>query len=140
MLRQKGMSLIEVIVVVAVFFMLAAVAVPRFVFLAQSARVDTVRLLADDLRAAADATYRVWDTAGRPETLAMRGEVLALTNGYPSVDDIATLAVDGADFDFESGVFHYVDGERRVDGCRVVYEPPEYAGERARVSAIVDGC
>ena len=57
---QRGLTALELLVVVAVIAMLAAVAVPRFSVLDREAREQAVISLADGVRSAAEITHRVW--------------------------------------------------------------------------------
>ena len=138
--KQRGMSTVDVMVVAAAFVMLAAVAVPRFAFLSEEARVEAVRNLAEDVRASSDLTFRVWDSAGRPATLTTDDTVLELVHGYPSTASVGAIIFDDSEFEFDMGVWHYSRDQKRIENCFVSYEAPRAENERPNIAAKVDGC
>jgi len=138
--NQHGLSTVDLMIVAAAFFMVAALAVPRFAFLSEEARVDSVRNLAEDVRASAELTYRVWDSAGRPKTLRTSGETLELAYGFPTKVSVGAVVMDDSEFLFDNGVWHFADKRKKIENCFVSYEAPRSAAERPLITANVDGC
>ena len=139
-MQQRGVTLVEMITIVAVFFMMAALAVPRFAFLSEQARVDAVRSLSEEVRHASEMTYRVWLSAGQPGELFTNGKTLDLEYGYPGTDAIRNVVVDAVDFDFAGGMFQYSMGDATLANCGVTYTPPRHEDDVPQVTVAVDGC
>lgn len=72
--KKTGFSLVELVVVIAVMGMLAAVALPRFINVQSSARVAIGHKLAASLRSAANLGRASWVAAG------------SITTGTPTVN------------------------------------------------------
>ena len=88
---QSGFTLIELIAVVVILGILAAVAIPKFVDLSSDARTAKVNAAAGALKSAAamaHGKYLVNSTS--PQTF--EGVSVAFTNEYPDAASIAPLA------------------------------------------------
>jgi prepilin-type N-terminal cleavage/methylation domain-containing protein len=136
---QRGLTALELLVVVAVIAMLAAVAVPRFSVLDREAREQAVISLADGVRSTAEITHRVWSAAGRPDSLTFHGEELRFVHGYPAEQAIARAVIGPGGFRHGNGMWVHEDARSALD-CGVVYLPPTAEGVPATVNAYTDGC
>ncbi|HZX22053.1 MAG TPA: type II secretion system protein [Woeseiaceae bacterium] len=136
---QKGLTALELLIVVAIIAMLAAVAVPRFSLLDREAREQAVVSLADGVRSSAEITHRVWSAAGRPDTLTFQGEELRFVHGYPVEQAIAHAVIGPGGFRQNNGVWMHEDARSALD-CGVVYLPPATEGVPATVNAYTAGC
>jgi MSHA pilin protein MshA len=139
MKSQKGLTALELLIVVAVIAMLAAVAVPRFSSLDREAREQAVMALADGVKSSADITHQVWSAAGRPETLTFQGEELRFVHGYPAEQAIARAVIGPGGFRHSKGMWIH-EGARSALDCGVVYLPPTAEGVPATVNAYTAGC
>lgn len=137
--EQRGLTALELLVVVAVIAMLAAVAVPRFSTLDREAREEAVLSLADGVKSSAELTNQIWSAAGQPETLRFQGEEIPLVHGYPAEQAIALAVIGPGGFRENDGVWIH-DGAQSALDCGVVYLPPSGAGMQATVNAYTDGC
>lgn len=87
-IHQAGFTLIELVVVMTILGVLAAVAVPRFVDLRREAFISTMRGLRGALQSAATMVHAKAIVAGVAEqasaTIEIDGEDIELAYGYPA--------------------------------------------------------
>jgi MSHA pilin protein MshA len=90
---QAGFTLVELIVVIVILGILAAVAVPRFMGLETEARVAAVKSLGGTLKSAANMAHAVCQSqACAPgATLTIEGQSITFVNGYPNNATIGLL-------------------------------------------------
>jgi MSHA pilin protein MshA len=92
-LKQRGFTLIELVVVIVILGILAAFAVPRFMGLENKARAATLKSMQGTLMSAANMAYGVWEaqgTGGNNVTLPGVGTI-AVVNGFPTTATIVQL-------------------------------------------------
>src|SRR4051812_6459234 len=82
---QAGFTLVELIVVIVILGILAAVAVPRFMGLETEARVAAVKNLGGTLKSAALMAHSVCmaQNCTTGSTLTIEGQPILFTRGYP---------------------------------------------------------
>jgi MSHA pilin protein MshA len=84
---QRGFTLIELVVVIGIFGILAAFAVPRFARLDGQVRTGNVRALEGTLRSSSALSHSVWLAAGNnPANVQMEGSgnITMTAAGYPA--------------------------------------------------------
>jgi MSHA pilin protein MshA len=92
--KQRGFTLIELVVVIVILGILAAFAVPRFMGLEDKARVATLQSMQGTLLSAANMAYGVWEATGTGgATVTIPGVVGAqpVVNGYPTTASIQNM-------------------------------------------------
>lgn len=138
--NQNGFTLIELVVVIVILGILAAVAVPKFVNMQTDARVAAVNGLAGSINSAKTLAKAAHLMRGG-NTVDMDGTAVAVdtTTGYPT--DVAAGIAAAVDF---SDQFTFTDGsgfalaDYTVTTCGVEYDYT--AGGAANVVVHTDGC
>ncbi|MBU0854575.1 MAG: type II secretion system protein [Gammaproteobacteria bacterium] len=92
--QQSGFTMIELIMVIVILGILAAVALPRFVDFSGSAKAATVSGLAGGMRSASSIAHAAWLAKGdkTATTVDMEGESIKMVNGYATADTSGIIA------------------------------------------------
>lgn len=95
--KQRGFTLIELVVVIALLGILAAFAIPRFASLEKEARSAVTQGLSGSLRSAAAMAHGLHLATGLT-TVNMEGNDIDIVNGYPDADTIELTLSDASGF------------------------------------------
>ena len=139
MKSQAGFTFTELLTVVTVMAMLAAVAVPRYAMINSDTRSQAVRLLAANVKSSASLSNKVWKATGQPVRLTLDGRSVDMRYGYPTDRSIAEIVVMSSEFEFADGYWkHNESGAGQ--GCAVLYIAPPNPDAEATVIGYTDGC
>lgn len=134
-------SRLDVLILIACLGAGTAVAIPRHVRLATSARADEVSALTRSAAMAAQLAHARWIAASKPPTIDGPRGVVAMTFGYPSAATLPLMLAEAetATFVYSGGVWQH-SSLRGARPCGVVYSPPAAAGQNPAINARTGGC
>lgn len=141
MRKHAGFTLIELVVVISILGILAAVALPRFVSMTGEARIAKMKGAVGAVNSGAALMHAKWLAAGSPSAgnVNYEGGTLAVATdmvfGYPTAAKIALVAGLGADYDVATvaaGVLTVK--EATGSACSFTYTEPSAAGNSPTVT------
>jgi MSHA pilin protein MshA len=111
--KQRGFTLIELVVVIIILGILAAFAVPKFMGLEGEARIAAVKSIGGSMEAADTMAHGIWESTANPVSpLTINGVAVAFVNTYPSAASIGLLL----DQSTSSGYSNPANGEYVPNG------------------------
>ncbi|WP_281069999.1 pilin [Pelomicrobium methylotrophicum] len=144
-LKQKGFTLIELVVVIVILGILAAVALPRFVNLTSEARAAAVQGMAGGLRSAVAVVQAKYLAAGDPAatTVTMADGTSVAVNAGTGIPTGAAAGIGAAMQSLDGFTVDYTTSTavtfRPTNGgsatCQAVYN-----GSTGAVTTTVSGC
>jgi len=138
--RQRGFTLIELVVVIALLAILAAFAIPRYAGLEREARSATILGVAGSVRSGAALVHGLYLSQGL-NPVVMEGNIINLTEGYPDATDVSLTLADLTGFTVvvNGGGNQAVFSKTGLSNCEVVYNDA-LANNSPQISVDTSGC
>lgn len=141
---EAGFTVVELVVVIVIIGILAAVGVPRFMGFQAEARVAAVKSLGGTLKSAANMAHGVCLAQGcaNNSTITIQGRAITFVNSYPTNATIGLLLPSTDGFTASSPGSTFTKSDARTINCWVRYTEAAEAGQAPtityRLGAITD--
>lgn len=150
---DRGFTLIELVIVMAIVGLLAVVVLPRFVNLtgdARGARINGALGSAKSAALIAHGTALARNLGNGATTVLAEGANITIINGYPTADAAGILdaaQITAADFTISGGgaaagstVTVQATGAVTLANCQLTYTNPAVAGNPPAYTVDITGC
>lgn len=147
--QQKGFTMIELVVVIVVTGVLAAVAAPKFMGVSSDARISAMNGIGASLTSQASTTHAKsimeQNEQEATSTLKVKGTDVAMVFGYPKATSAAIKALVDLDSEYEitlgtKALTIAYEGVTTTADCTVIYAEAANKDTAATVTVSTSSC
>ena len=152
--KEKGFTLIELVMVIVILGILAAFALPRFANLGGEARASTIQGAFGSVKSASAIAHSkclasgTCNAAAASSSAALEGGSIDMVYGYPAATATgiqAAAQIDAADFTIDTTstpgtLLIQANGATTATSCQVSYQPAADASTPPVISSTTSGC
>jgi MSHA pilin protein MshA len=134
---QAGFTLVELIVVIVILGILAAVALPKFMGLEQEARIASVRSMGGTMLSAANMAHGIFmaqNGTNGGAGIQIGGKPIVFANGYPNNASIRSLVQSYEGFRTNGAGNQMIKLGGTNASCFVTYNAPTVAGNAPTIT------
>lgn len=144
--KQKGFTMIELIIVIVILGILAALVIPRFAAFDKSARTASITSLHGAVWSASSIVHAQSVIEGESDlatsSVTIEGQSVDVVYGYPAT---ATGGIDKAlgtnqGFSYAGGQFDFSPAASARANCNVTYAQPTAANTLPSIQLTTTGC
>lgn len=142
--KEKGFTLIELVMVIVILGILAAFALPRFADLGGDARQASIEGARGAVKSASAIAHSAWLAGGNPTTITLEGATIDMTtDGYPEADPatndgmIEAAQLDANDYTLDNTT---TSGTLTVTLGNCSFDYTENDGAVTALTVPADGC